>query len=1118
MALTFIAGPSGCGKSHYIYSKIIKESLENKDRHFFILVPEQFTMQTQRELVRLHPSHSILNIDVLSFGRLAQRVFDETGFTHEPILEEMGKTLVIQKIIWDNKKDLSVLGKTMQMQGGAAEAKSMISELMQYCVGAEDIEAVSKNESISPLLSKKLDDIGVIYKGMKDYLKGKYLAAEETNEALSFVMRKSEMIKDSVVIFDGFTGFLPMQLAVVSQILMMAKDVYAAVTLGENEKLSRKSSPSSLFHMTHQMVGTLKRLAFDNGIAINETVYINSENGRLSRNAPIDFIEKNIFRYSNKVYEKEPEEVRIFEADSTKEEIAFVSSAISNLVRTKGYKYRDIAVVCADIKSCGRRMKNYFDDCNIPSFLDEKRNVSTNPYVRFIKGITDVIANDFSVDSVFSYLKSGLTDLLEEEIDLLENYILAAGIKGFKKYDSVWARKTKNADTEQLIYLNSLRTRLMDEIRDTVLVFKKRMSTVREKTAALYDLSVKCGVQVKLKKMEETYSLKGERSREREYAQIYKAVCDLFDKMVQILGDEKIGIAAYAKLIEAGFEQMRLGIIPTGPDEVLIGDIERTRVKNIKAVIFMDVNDGLVPKHKEAGGLLSEDDREILEREGILLAPTVRENMYRQRFYLYLTLTLASEHLIITYKKKDDDGSAVMPSYLIGTLRKMFPLMKKETVSDLKCTALETAIGREMTAVKYLQAAVKGENEDSFFQMVVSLKEDKNAAKRLERYIQASKERKRSATIGEKAAEAIYYKKYSVSRLQEFASCAFKHFCKYGLMLKEREKYELAENDMGNIFHAALKNFASLAENEGTSLSDDDGKTAKLMKKAVYDALADERLSSILDGGRNRATLERITRILFQSAKAVVCQSENGEFKIKGLESHYELGDINGTIDRYDTCDIGDVTYVRVIDYKSGKIKLDYTELFHGLQLQLPVYMIAALDKVRSEGKTAQPAGIYYMMLKYPLLDEKSMADEADPDKCMHVTGLMGLSLDDLFVFNAQASNKEEAYKIFSGASLNKDGTFAKNASLFSAENFKILGLYSEKLMEEMKEKIKGGTADINPVATGSFSSCQYCKYSGICGYDETIPGYYIRLLESHGLSDICEAMERRLLGGKEDE
>ena len=295
MPLHFIFGASGAGKSHYIYQKIIQESMEHPGRQYLVLVPEQFTMQTQKELVMMHPRKGILNIDVLSFERLAYRVLEETGESCAQVLEETGKSLVLRKVSQEKKKELKILGEKMKKQGYISQMKSMVSELKQYEVTKEDMDTMLDYAKDKPELYYKLKDISVLYQGFFDYLEGNFITQEEVLEVLGRVAGQSKKLSGSVMVLDGYTGFTPIQLQLLEKVLPLCETMYVTVTMDDRVDAYRQGSPHHLFHLSRETVSKLCKLSRAVGSQVEET-WVTGK-GRFSHNKPMEFLERNLFRF-----------------------------------------------------------------------------------------------------------------------------------------------------------------------------------------------------------------------------------------------------------------------------------------------------------------------------------------------------------------------------------------------------------------------------------------------------------------------------------------------------------------------------------------------------------------------------------------------------------------------------------------------------------------------------------------------------------------------------------------------------------------------------------------------------------------------------------------------------
>lgn len=1129
MALQFVLGPSGAGKSHFIFEKIIKESLEHPEERYLVIVPEQFTLQTQKELVTMHPQKGILNIDVLSFNRLAHRVFSETGGDTLPVLEETGKSLVLQRVIQEKGQELKVLGGTLRQPGAVGQMKALISELIQYSVAPEELEEWAEKDD---LLSCKLRDVGVIYSGFCEYLSEKYLTAEELPELLCSVIGDSRLVRGSTVVLDGFTGFTPAQCRVLEQLFRLCGQVYVTAAMDPREDLYRKDGPHRLFYMTRKMIRKLTETAAAAGAEVLAPRWIQpGKKSRFAGSPALAFLEHNLFRYGREVWQGGQGELSLCAAETPVMEMEYAAGTILRLVRERGCRYRDFAVVTGDLSAYGKEALRAFAAGGIPCFVDEKQPALANPFVEFIRAALDMAVQSYSYESVFRYLRCGFTGLDRGEIDRMENYVLALGIRGRKQYEERWMRSYKGAQPEEAEEMNLLRERFVEETGDFAAGMRERRSTAGRKTRVLYDLIVKMGAQKKLKAQEENFAGRGELALQKEYSQIYGIVMRFLDKVVEVLGNEPMSLRDYQKIVEAGLSEVQVGLIPPTGDQVLVGDIERTRLKNIKYLFFVGLNEGIVPKPASGAGILSETDREELSVRGRELSPTSREEMYMQRFYLYLSLTKPSQGLFLSYCKADAGGSALLPSYLVGTVRKLFPgLVLRDLETQLGETErLETSRGIRDRFLKGLHRELEGQSDAAFGALYRWYAGDAQRKKELAKLLNAAFSENCRSGIGRAAARALYGRELtnSATRLEQFASCAFAHFLKYGLLLRERERYEFSPTDMGTVMHEALERFSQKMEKKGLSFRDisDEARNA-LADEALEEITGDYGNTILHSSSRNAYQIERLRRILRRTVWALQEQIRRGSFTPEGAEIAFSVGGLpamdvalsedermllKGRIDRLDVCREGDRLYLRVIDYKTGNTTMDLALLSEGLQLQLAVYLNAALDleRKRYRGCSVEPAGIYYYRIGDPLVEapagESQEERERELLKALSLDGLSRQEEEILFLLDQELgkSGRSEIIPV----AFKKDGSLMKYSRVGGGEDFRAICRFTERKVRELGRAILDGRTEAAPYRMEKSTACDFCPYRGVCGFDEKIPGFSYRRLRKRSPEEVLREM-----------
>ena len=634
MSLQFITGASGAGKSTYIYRQIIARSEKEPEGRFFILVPDQFTMQTQKDLVSLHDRKGIMNIDVLSFGRLTHRIFEEMGGNRLPMLDDTGKSLIIRRVAAGKKEKLPVLGGRLGQTGYIHEVKSAISEFMQYGISTQDMDKLIASAEKRGALAMKLRDLKTLYRGFQDYIRDHFITTEETLDVLRRSLVKSKILPDSVVVFDGFTGFTPIQNRLIQELMRVCEETIVTVTIGEEEDPYQMDGEQKLFHLSKKTVADLVKLAAEAEVTRGEDVFVKGGPNRFAEAPALCYLEQNLFRYQYEPYTEKQHEIHMFEALSPREEVHQTALYIRKLIREEGLTYRDIAVVIGDLEGYASYVETEFGQLEIPCFLDRTRGIVLNPMIEYIKSALQLYIRDFSYDTVFHFLRSGMADISREEIDELENYVIRTGARGYRTYSRLFTRKTEEMqqgsgqeDTERAEETLERLNRIRQQFADTVeILHMAPRAKAGEYVDHLYDFLEQNQVQQKLLNYQQQFEQEGDLAKAREYAQIYRLVMDLLDQIYELLGEEEISLQEFADILEAGFGEITVGTIPQNVDRIVVGDMERTRLKQVKVLFFLGVNDGNIPKNASKGGIISDMDREFLIESGTEMAPSPRHS------------------------------------------------------------------------------------------------------------------------------------------------------------------------------------------------------------------------------------------------------------------------------------------------------------------------------------------------------------------------------------------------------------------------------------------------------------------------------------------------------------
>lgn len=1146
--LSFIFGGSGSGKSSILQERIIGESLKHPEKRYLFLVPDQFTMETQRSLVEKHPCHGIMNIDVLSFGRLSYRVFEETGGISQPVLDDTGKNLILRIVADRLRPELHVLGGYLKKQGYIHEIKSAISEFMQYGIGLSELQKIIGFSEKRGALAGKLKDLLLLYQGFEDYIRDHYLTKEESLQVLSSRIADSAMLRGSVLAFDGFTGFTPIQLQVIRELMAVAEEVCFTLLFDGNQDPYREMGEQSLFALSAKTLKALEKCAEEAGTGRGEDLYLKDVPvKRLENVSALAHLEQNLFRYPQKCFPGAPEGIHLAFLPGMREEARYAARMIRRLIREEGYYFRDIGVVCGSLENYEAVIDSEFSKLEIPFFIDQNRGILLNPFVEFIRSALRLYSQDFSVDAVNHYIRTGLTGLSYDAADELDNYIREMGIHGYGRWNRLFTRlpaeydqkgareagETQAQGADLLARLNEAR----EEILRSAAFLKEMGKTASEKVRALYDFIEESKIQEKLAAFEKEFEESGEPVRAREYHQIYPFIIDLLSEIVELSGGEEMTDQEFAELLDAGFSEMQVGTIPQNVDHVTVGDMQRSRLKEIRVLLFLGINDGNIPGNVGSGGILSDIDREFLQQSEYELAPSPRQKMYTQRLYLYMNMTKPSEKLYMTWAGCGEDGKTLRPAYLVETVKKLYPDLTVETPEEETIfERLETWQDSYDYVADGLREAASGtlspEREEELVQILKAMQEKKETAREAEKLMQGAFAGYAEERLPGQLALALCGSDLvgSITRLETFAACAYEHFLKYELSLKERREFGFEAVDMGNIFHSVLAEFSERLPETGYNWFDFPREAGEKLLQEILEARTAAYGNAVLyETARSRYALERIGRIMRRAVFTLQYQLRQGQFMPKKFEMSFssleDLEAVNvalteeerlklvGRIDRLDVCEEDNKCYVKVIDYKSGKNSFDIVALYHGLQLQLVTYLNAAMayEKKQNPGKEIVPAGILYYHIDDPMLEikEERTPEEINAElrKVLRPTGIVNDDPEIIEKIDASEGTVKEALPL----SRKKDGSFAENSLLMSRENIELISAFAAKKLKELGGSILNGEIGMHPYSRKDKDACTYCPYSRVCGFDKKLPGCEKRALPEEGREDILEKMREEM-------
>ena len=1109
MSLQIIAGPSGSGKSTYAYRSVIEESIRYPDRHYIIIVPDQFSMSTTREICRLHPAGGIMNIEVLSFSRLCYRISEEVGSSRRIVLDDTGKNLILRRVALSMEEQLTFLKGRMKRPGYVHEVKSQISEFYQYDISDSDLMEMIDASKDRGYLNQKLSDLRLLYKGFSDYIRDKYITTEEALSELARMIPKSGLLAGATVLFDNFTGFTPVQDKVIRQLLLCCRKVSVTLCLSEEQE-------EKLFSLTRKSHEKLIRLAEEAKVTVLPKVRLPQDGPVRYQDCPsLAFLEKNLLRCKAAEYRKSQEQIRIYEALDVRDEVQWCCRQICGLIR-QGYEYRQIAIETGDLEGYGNLLAYELARFGIPYYMDLRRSVLQNPAVTLLRCALQIVAQDFSYDSVMGFLRSGLTDLSPDEIDRFEIFLSKCGIRRRSMYMKLFSEDggadISAADTNgternaadkngksippEICKAGAYLLRILTPLCES----RKTASAITE---GLYDLCTEISLQEKCEASAKVFSEQGDTSMAKEYEKIYGSLMDLLDQIHALIGDDKIDIAEYLSIFEAGVSEIRIGTIPQRVDQVTVGDVQRTRLESVRFLFFIGVNDGIVPKRSMGGGIFSEVERQYLQSLVVTLSPGPREKILEEQLYLYQNVTKPAEGLFLSYATLDRSGKSVEPSFFIRHICSLFPSLSIESAPDSEAGKISEIATKEdglqlfaaLLSEQAQQSRSSGGHLSDGLIALCSAYGDTGMARDL---IRSSIWVYQPKSLDDKAVSAIYKKGGTITRLEKMAACPFAHFLQYGLGLREKEAYEVDVRDLGNVYHEVLLEVFSkcAAEENGFALLTVE-EIEKLANEKTVQAAESYRNQVMTSGFRNAYKVKQMINVLSRSMKFMSYHLSKGKFVPLRFEFPFEAeksSRIHGIIDRIDVAREGDKTYVKIVDYKSGDRKLDISKLYYGVSIQLPIYMAHAVRLLEKEepGRKVIAAAMLYFILQNPVVEASDDITAAlTMAKQMRATGLFtdANGVIDLLDDQFQTEGKSDVVH----AERKSDGSlYAARSEAVSEEEMNRILTYAQKKAENLLSQIDKGDIAIAPFEIGNkdFDSCQYCGFKGICGFDERIAGF----------------------------
>jgi ATP-dependent helicase/nuclease subunit B len=1184
LSLRFIAGPAGSGKTTYITSEIVSELLRRRGRPsgapagvrssglpvasppLLLIVPDQATFQMERKVLEDPRLDGFVDLNILSFRRLCFKVLEECGGVSLPFITQVGRSMAIQSVLWEHRKDLTVFAPMVDYPGFRETLGKTLQELSLYEVTPGDMRPALGSATHLPYLEQKVHDLEVVFRGYREFLAGRFFDPEDYLDMAAAKIPGSSLVRGSTVWIDGFSGFTPKEYRVLRAIMESAERTNVALCLDKQE-LSRPPSTSGLFHPTRQVYENVLAQAKDAGVPIEPVVHL-GEDGVLPRfrgSPDLARLEMSV-RLSRdhsgpspgnpdwtpssspgtthagaQLNSPEQPGVVIVSAANPLAEVEYVAREIIRLVRDEGLRYRDITVEARDLSGYAELVELVFADHEIPFFLDRKRALSHHPLSELVRSGLEVVTGSFPSDSVFRYLKTDLVPVEREVVDRLENYVLSHGIQGERWIsDRPWSYVRRSMVSDEKAVSESEDAQFADAARRQAVLhlekFYRRLKgrkgglTASEVSKAIYDLLVDLDVPATLEHWQSLAEESGALAEARDHAGVWDKVMEILEQAEEILGEREVDLKTYAVLVEAGLEDIRLGVIPPSLDQVLVGTLDRSRQPECRATFLIGALTGVFPRRQSEDSVFTDEERAHLEERGMELEPDSKIRQFHEQYLVYIALTRPSMRLYISYPLGDAEGKAETPSHVVGMVKRVFPgrgeVMAAMEPSgkwpdDLDYVVPARARGIAARRLSFLRQGLRaGEVWAETYRWLIEPERLDVSRVVLGSLSFTNKLRPLDRSLIRKLYGTAPVT--SVSRLERFGACPFYHFAADGLGLKERDIYRLEPADAGTFLHDAMKEFVERLGASGADWSDLTETDVRSLAGSIVDELVpDVRNELFMSSARYRYVAGVLKRIVGRAASVTAEHMRRGGFRpvcteVKfGMEGglppyRIKVGSreevlIRGQIDRVDLGFSRGQPYVRIVDYKSSGRSLDLVEVWSGLSLQLLVYLLVALENwpliagiTSPDGplpiSEPLPAGALYFTLRDPMI---SAQGPVPPDlsaknvtKALRMTGLL---IDDPDVLRVMDSDSRTHSDIIPVTFTSK-GVGARSSVAGLADFQALLG-YVRRKVKEMCDRIFSGDIEIAPYRRGQVRACRFCPYGPLCSFDILVPGNRYRVI-----------------------
>lgn len=1154
MSVRLVLGRSGSGKTEMIINEIKDRLISDPQGDpIAYLVPEQMSFLSEYRLSTDPQLGGMIRAQVFSFPRLAWRILQETGGYTRQHLDSVGISMMIRKIIEDKKDELKIFQKAADKNGFVQQMEQMLIEFKRYAINPDELTGkMEASAAGNKALKDKIHDLDLVYRQFEDELFGKYIDSEDYFKLLAEKIPASQYLQNAEIYIDGFYSFTPLELMIIDQLMSTCKRVTIALPVDKGFK-NEKPDELHLFRVTGETCSTLHDMIKANGHDLEEEIVLTEQmrwQDESLKHLEREFDSRPAVKYNSEAA------IHIAQAANRRAELEGVARRILGLARDNGYRYRDIAVLMRG-SEYREVLETIFDDYGLPYFIDQKRNMLHHPLIELVRSSLETVLGNWRYEPIFRAVKTDLLfpdgvnlNKMREQMDVLENYVLAYGIQGDK-----WTKKERwkyrrirgleydgvaQTDAEKKIEqeLNDLRLLITSPLLRMARRLK-RADTGRKLAEAVYLFMEELDIPAKLEAWRMGAEQEGRLVEAREHEQAWNAVVNLLDQFVEMLGDTKVAPKQFVSILDAGFESLRFSLIPPAIDQILIADLEKTRLADVKVAFVIGVNEGVLPAKMTEEGIFADDDRELLQSKGIKLAPSNRTKLLDENFIAYKAFVTPSEQLHISYPIANEEGKALMPSSFIKRISDLFPEHQTHLYlpdpSELpEEDQLKYAAG-ENVALSYLtsQLQLKKRNYpvyDFWWDVYDYYINSHQWGDRARKVLSSLFYENRTKQLSESITKELYGDEIqgSVSRMELFNSCPFSHYVQHGLKLRDRQIFRLEAPDIGDLFHAALKEIAETVMQQNLSWAQLTRAQAEQLARDAVQKLAPKLQNEILlSSNRHHYIRQKLQNIISRASLVLSEHAKVSGFSPVGLELAFgrqgELPplafslkngakmELMGRIDRVDKAEDDKGVYLRVVDYKSSVKDVNLTEVYYGVALQMLTYLdIIITHSPLLVGKAADPAGVLYFHVHNPIVNASKMLtlDEIE-EEILKRFKMNGLLLGDENVIRMMDKGLDTGSSQIISAGFKKDGSLLKSSKVASKEDFDHLRQFVRHKYVETGNRIVSGIVDVAPYKLKDRAPCTFCSFKPVCQFDQAVESNDFRKLPVIKKEDLLASLRQ---------